>query len=862
MESPKIYVASLTDYNNGRLEGKFFDFADYSDASELMKAIDDMLKELTKKYNDGDIREEYAVHDYENIPSSLASEYMGERDFEVIYELMDVAEDSNIPLDVLMERAGDVGSDDYQAIVDSLVMVVDGSDETDIVYQLEQEMGSLGNDFWKNHIYIDDVTERVMYGEDVDRYREDILYENPDMDENEAEEQAEEMASDEAERRKDDLIGYLEEMGYEDIPTFVSKDYESAWNDISNDYDVIHTTNEMYVFSNNYSVGGVVIGGLLGAYLGYNYGITSKRKKLALGGSTNSGLSWHQDHKRHNKSESYEIPMSKRKFADGGNIGMSKAKVGDSARVKSENKMGVIVKDYGRKFHLRFANGKEKTYDASELEFYNFDEEEFAEGGGIQIGGIYKVDGKDYLIDSPKQNANGQYTSWMAYEVVYDMKQGEKHINYERTKKAIRLKSFPNNVKRENVSSDYFADGGKIDGFTNDPIFKQGNISVQRIGGSTMWTFAINNKLKGRVYNAYTKGQAFKKAKNETFASGGMVGREIEFNQYGESRTGKIYEDYGDDTYGVQSGTSKVLVEKGDITRTIEPQMKRKFGFFEDGGGVEDFYGNDNSLYLSSLSKEEISIILENIANHYGVSQNEIYAEVTDFESKALYEYVTDDSLRMKIYREMNLRFSKGGGVGEISEEDAKEELEKLADKQYVSLRIGNDGSINMIIQKTNRSLISSMYQPYDSYKDALRSYVRVSSRFEQGGGVEEERVYIEYLNKDKGFKRDRIEFDSYKEAVEWGKKHFEKFNPDMINYFDGGGNVRDDEWYQMFNHKNNYSSWNTYSLKRGIEDYDIKEQNGHTLTSSEIAEIEAMFKELIKRGETYKLGDKQNNLR
>jgi antirestriction protein len=170
MESPKIYVASLTDYNNGRLEGKFFDFADYSDASELMKAIDDMLKELTKKYNDGDVREEYAVHDYENIPSSLASEYMGERDFEVIYELMEVAEDSNIPLDVLMERAGDVGSDDYQAIVESLVMVVEGSDETDIVYQLEQEMGALGNDFWKNHTYIDDVTERVMYGEDVDRY--------------------------------------------------------------------------------------------------------------------------------------------------------------------------------------------------------------------------------------------------------------------------------------------------------------------------------------------------------------------------------------------------------------------------------------------------------------------------------------------------------------------------------------------------------------------------------------------------------------------------------------------------------------------------------------------------------------------
>ena len=38
-------------------------------------------------------------------------------------------------------------------------------------------------------------------------------------------------------------------------------------------------------------------------------------------------------------------------------------------------------------------------------------------------------------------------------------------------------------------------------------------------------------------------------------------------------------------------------------------------------------------------------------------------------------------------------------------------------------------------------------------------------------------------MNKEKGFKRDRIYFDSYAEAVEWGRKNFEKFNTDMINY-------------------------------------------------------------------------------
>ena len=48
---------------------------------------------------------------------------------------------------------------------------------------------------------------------------------------------------------------------------------------------------------------------------------------------------------------------------------------------------------------------------------------------------------------------------------------------------------------------------------------------------------------------------------------------------------------------------------------------------------------------------------------------------------------------------------------------------------------------------------------------------------------VNEDKVYIDYLNKEKGFKQDRIKFNSYEEAVKWARKNFEKFNPDMIKY-------------------------------------------------------------------------------
>jgi hypothetical protein len=43
--------------------------------------------------------------------------------------------------------------------------------------------------------------------------------------------------------------------------------------------------------------------------------------------------------------------------------------VGDSANVTASNKTGVIVKTYGRKFHLKFVDGTTKTFDANELSF-------------------------------------------------------------------------------------------------------------------------------------------------------------------------------------------------------------------------------------------------------------------------------------------------------------------------------------------------------------------------------------------------------------------------------------------------------------------------------------------------------------
>jgi len=63
--------------------------------------------------------------------------------------------------------------------------------------------------------------------------------------------------------------------------------------------------------------------------------------------------------------------------------------------------------------------------------------------------------------------------------------------------------------------------------------------------------------------------------------------------------------------------------------------------------------------------------------------------------------------------------------------------------------------------------------------------------KYDNGGKTEA--VYIEFLNKEKGYKKDVKHFNSYEEAVEWARKNFDKFDYDMIKYkFNNGGGVDD----------------------------------------------------------------------
>jgi hypothetical protein len=264
-ETPRIYVADLEAYNNGRLEGEWLDLADYNDADELMDAIQDVLKKSGG--------EEYAIHDYENFPSSMYSEYMGKRDFEELYEMMELADRNDLPLEVVQ----DIVSQFDASAVDEFIGKYDSAD--DFAQQLVDDLGGIQNfnDF-ERYLTISETDRRLLSQEMADSYVDDIrdedggnrLIEEAGMDVSEYEEadsetqeemldKAREIVYDEYfdtwyEGLSDPYYFLVEEQGMYDAESFananfVQVDYEDLGDALEDDYTYIFYNSDLYVFN-------------------------------------------------------------------------------------------------------------------------------------------------------------------------------------------------------------------------------------------------------------------------------------------------------------------------------------------------------------------------------------------------------------------------------------------------------------------------------------------------------------------------------------------------------------------------------------------------------------------------------------
>lgn len=240
LEGAKIYVADLAEYNDGRLVGKWFDLSDYSDASELMGAIQEMLDEQTAKDKSGEVHEEWAVHDFEGFPRSFYSEYMGEKDFEKLYQIADVANERGIPIDVLMEAVAHFGADEDQIeeIADGYYGSVStnfGNEFKDFAYEYIDSIGSIADAVSNPDFYFDFES----FGSDA----------RMDYTDEELEEYGyDELDDTELGERLVDEMGGVDQLGQKTIEMYF--DYDKFGRDLEHDFISVKGDDGDYYFFN------------------------------------------------------------------------------------------------------------------------------------------------------------------------------------------------------------------------------------------------------------------------------------------------------------------------------------------------------------------------------------------------------------------------------------------------------------------------------------------------------------------------------------------------------------------------------------------------------------------------------------
>jgi len=129
-----ITFYSLSDYNAGLLIPKTFDLESLTNYDELSEARTKWLEELTATKNDGELREEYIVCDYEGIPSELVGEWDIDRNFGDYLEMVNKHSESLVNAALALQIPLDKIEDAYHGEFKS---------DTDLAYALVDETGML-----------------------------------------------------------------------------------------------------------------------------------------------------------------------------------------------------------------------------------------------------------------------------------------------------------------------------------------------------------------------------------------------------------------------------------------------------------------------------------------------------------------------------------------------------------------------------------------------------------------------------------------------------------------------------------------------------------------------------------------------
>ena len=507
----------------------------------------------------------------------------------------------------------------------------------------------------------------------------------------------------------------------------------------------------------------------------------------------NRGLSYKLDRAKYNKNEKYEVPMSKR-FADGGEL-----KVGDEVQFSvpyfnSElHYNGKVIEFRGDYVVVEYENLKDvlitTQLDKSRLRKLN----KFAEGGGVSFGG----------------NSIGKYDLQQI--------QGE----------GMKIKEF------DNLLMEKFPDSFGFELFESKDYR---NLIAKRDSLNGIQ----NNSLKISVDPNHSMHYNVFQGQENTYFDFAMNGSDGNFyiGSFGFKDDGNVPSEY------VTSFTAL-------LSKLYGFPFKVSHEVYADGGGVDEKITKER--LKAKLYKPTGDFFIEDKGDKWVIhftpkdaSKNSDNLHDLNAESVGNGYYGSAYSINKIIKR----NYADGGGVKGVKWDkyDGVYEAELGSLNMYIYPQ-NQKGYYEVIVKKGKETISKSVGDilGIDNAKDIAYDMVGDYNKqfMKDGGGVDEE-VYIKFMNKDKGFKQDMKEFNSYEEAIEWGKKNIDNFNTDMVNYkFKEGGSVFADMSEKEF--LKEYFGVNTFTSNPS-EYFDIK-----NMSSSIDSKIDAFIDDLKSNGYSIK---------
>jgi antirestriction protein len=168
-DTPKVYVADIAAYNEGKLIGEWVDLSKFDSGEEVMQEIDRIIKKWSK--TQGEFREEYSIHDYENFPREMYSEWMGEQSFDQVIQAYKIAEEKDMPIEVIGRVISEYEPDNIEEWIEERYEGQFNSD-TDLAYHNVEMMGGISN--------LGTNTLEMYF--DYEAYGRDLAFDYTDMD--------------------------------------------------------------------------------------------------------------------------------------------------------------------------------------------------------------------------------------------------------------------------------------------------------------------------------------------------------------------------------------------------------------------------------------------------------------------------------------------------------------------------------------------------------------------------------------------------------------------------------------------------------------------------------------------------------